>query len=53
MIGEVRSHDIHIMERVRLPEKRVLVGLGADGVVYMNYAPTPGMVYLERARVQR
>jgi hypothetical protein len=42
-----------IVERVRLPEKRVLVGLGRGGVVYMNYAPELGTVYLERARIKR
>lgn len=53
LVYDVVNRRGAIVERVRLPEKRVLVGIGPGGVVYMNYAPAPGVVYLERAKVQR
>lgn len=53
LVYDVVNRSGVIVERVRLPEKRALVGLGLGGVVYMNYAPAPGVVYLERARIRR
>jgi hypothetical protein len=42
-----------VFERVRLPEGRALIAVGAGGVVYMSYAPRAGVVRLERARIIR
>jgi hypothetical protein len=42
-----------VFERVKLPEGRNLVAVGARGVVYMSYTPRGGLVRLERATIIR
>jgi hypothetical protein len=53
LVYDVVNRKGVIVERVKLPAGRNLVGLAARGVVVMTYAPAPGVVYVERARIIR
>ena len=53
LVFDVVNRKGEIVERVKLPPGRNLAGFGPDATVYMIYAPAPGVIYLERARVAR
>ncbi|MEP6765408.1 MAG: hypothetical protein ABJB66_13915, partial [Gemmatimonadaceae bacterium] len=46
LVYDVVNRDGVLYKRVRLPEKRLLVGLGAGGAVYMRTVIRPGVVTL-------
>jgi hypothetical protein len=49
LVYDVANRKGEIVERVRLPERRVLAGFGDDGVIYM-LASEGGKYFIERAR---
>jgi hypothetical protein len=53
LVFDVVRRDGTILERVRLPEGRNLIGFGPGQTVYMIYAPNPQRILLERASVVR
>jgi hypothetical protein len=53
LVWDVVNRKGEIIEHVKLPEGRNLAGFGPGGVVYMIYAPSPGRILLERARIIR
>jgi hypothetical protein len=50
---DVVNRNGEIVERVKFPEGRNLAGFGKGGIIYMIYAPSPGKILLERARIIR
>jgi hypothetical protein len=53
LVYDVVNRAGEIVERVRLPEGRNLMSIGADGSLYLAHAPHPSQIALERARVRR
>lgn len=53
LVFDVLSRTGSLIERVRLPVGRNLIGFGPNDTVYMIYAPSPQRILLERARVVR
>lgn len=53
LVFDVANRSGVVVERVRLPVGRNLVGFGPDGIVLLSYAVGRGDVRLERARVVR
>jgi hypothetical protein len=53
LLFDVVNRNGVVVERVRLPAERNLVGFGPGGIVYMSYTAAPGQLRLERARVIR
>jgi hypothetical protein len=53
LIFDVVNRAGTIAERVKLPAGRNLAGFGTAGTIYMIYAPAPGKILLERARIVR
>jgi hypothetical protein len=53
LVYDVVGRDGVIKERVKLPPGRNIVAFAPNGVVYLQYAPAPGVIYLERARIAR
>ena len=53
LVYDVIGRDGVIKERVKLPPGRNLAAFGPNGVVFMVYAPVPGVSYVERARITR
>ena len=53
LVYDVVGRDGVIKERVKLPPGRNIVAFGPGGVVFLTYAPVPGVAYLERARIAR
>ncbi|MEP6780077.1 MAG: hypothetical protein ABJC26_09330 [Gemmatimonadaceae bacterium] len=51
LVYDVVNRQGVLFKRVRLPEKRLLVGLGIGGAVYMRAVLRPGVVTLERGFV--
>ena len=53
LVFDVVKRNGTLIERVRLPFGRNLIGFGPGQTVYMIYAPTPQRILLERAQVVR
>jgi hypothetical protein len=53
LVFDVVSKAGVLIERVRLPAGRNLIGFGPGQTVYMIYAPSPERILLERAQIKR
>lgn len=53
LVYDVVNRAGEIVERVRLPQGRNLLAIGADGSLFLVHAPSPSRIALERARVER
>lgn len=53
LVYDIVNRDGQVMERVRLPEGRVLQGFGPGGTLYMSVPAVFGWARIERARIER